>query len=56
MYQPQSSSKGLGLGVYLSKTIFDLYEGSFEFNAHPNQGMIATVKIPIERLMDAKKS
>ena len=56
MYQPQSSSKGLGLDVYLSKTIFDLYEGSFEFNAHPNQGMIATVKIPIERLMDAKKS
>lgn len=56
MYQPQTSSKGLGLGVYLSKTIFDLYEGSFEFNAHPNQGMIATVQIPIERLIDAKKS
>ena len=56
MYQPQTSAKGLGLGVYLSKTIFDLYEGSFEFNAHPNQGMIATVKIPIERLIDAKKS
>jgi two-component system sensor histidine kinase RegB len=55
MYQPQTSSKGLGLGVYLSKTIFDLYEGSFEFNAHSNRGIIATVKIPIKRLIDLKK-
>jgi two-component system sensor histidine kinase RegB len=55
MYQPQASSKGLGLGVYLSKTIFDLYEGTFEFNLHSNKGMVANVQIPIERLTGIKK-
>ena len=42
---------GMGLGVYLSRLIFERFGGSLRLENHPEGGMVARVVLPLQRLL-----
>ena len=39
---------GLGLGLYIVKSLVDLFQGKIEMHSHPNEGTVCKISVPIE--------
>lgn len=46
--------EGTGLGLPLTKSLIELHGGSFELQSELGAGTTATVRFPVERIVDAK--
>jgi len=46
----QSSQKGMGLGLYLSKSIIEEHHGSIHLHSKVNRGTLVEIRLPIVRL------
>lgn len=42
--------KGMGLGLYLARIIFERFGGSVSLDNHPQGGMVASVRLPLKPL------